>query len=327
MFGELPKIFDRDFAIAFFLPAVIFLVANLSLLAGFDLAPQLFPLLKDDALKDATLLGAASLLFGVFLQVMNYSIYRWLEGYGSYNPAQLLVSMEKRRYRSLYRAIDKYEDDIEYGKFVREEKAVLNLLRASRDKLKRRATTRFPSDEDRILPTAFGNTMRAFEDYPYDMYCVDSIMVWTRLIGVIPKDFRGLIGAAKAETDFWINLWFLGLVALVEYLGFVIFLGRVRMLWLPLVAVLFTIVAAVRARTAAVGWGDYVKASFDLFLPNLRSTLELPRPSDIKREREMWDGFSQMVVYHSVEDVPSRVPVKENLPQEQPTPLTEEDSD
>lgn len=318
MFGELPKLFDRNFVIAFFLPAAVFLVASLYLWAGFGLISGLFPTLKNDALQGATILGVTAWLVGVLLLTLNYSIYRVLEGYNDYNPIQYLKPLEQWRFRRLQHSLDKLRAEIREGLKDGEEEEVLDTLRTRRDALRRKQVGSFP-DEDRILATSFGNTLRAFEDYPTDMYGVDSIVVWVRLMAVIPKDYLGLIDTAKAQTDFWVNLWMIGYLLVIEYISVAAYMGQLKLLWFPLAAIVLVLIASSRAKAEAIAWGDYVKAAFDLFLPDLRAKLQLPFPKDIKEERELWTKFSQVVIYHQKEKVASRVPPPVTAKSEQAT--------
>jgi hypothetical protein len=298
VFGELPKIFDRNFVIAFFLPAAIFVVSSIGLFAGFGLFPSLISFLRTDVLQGATTLGIASWLLGVLLLVLNYSIYRVLEGYGKYNPIRYLKKYERRRYNKLQRAITRLRAEIREADASGEEEKVLVELENKRDALLRKKAEEFPSDPSRLLPTAFGNALRAFEDYPSDMYEVDSIVVWVRLLAVIPKDYRDLLGTAKAQADFWVNLWLLGWLFAIEYLVMSIYSLQLRMIWVPFVSIAFALIAASSAKSAAIQWGDYVKSSFDLFLPKLHTKLKLPQIDKIKDERALWTRFSQMVIYH-----------------------------
>lgn len=306
MFGELPKIFDRNFIIAFFLPATVFLGASLGLLADFGLFPSLFSFLRTDILQGATVLGVTAWLGGVLLLVLNYSIYRFLEGYGAYNPIRYLKRFEERRYQRIEQAIKKLEEEGREGARSGEESQYLNELEEQEDILYIKKVENFPK-RARLLPTAFGNALRAFEDYPDLIYGVDSIVVWVRLLGVIPEDYRGLIDTAKAQTDFWVNLWLLGYLAVAEYICVLVYARQIKMLWFPLLVVGLALAASSRAKDAAVQWGDYVKASFDLFLPDLREKLQLPTPANISEERALWTNFSQVVIYHASDQVISRV--------------------
>lgn len=306
MFGELPKLFDRNFAIAFFLPSAAFILASSGLLAGFGLPSPGLPLLKGEGLQGLTTLGVIAWLGGVLLLVLNYNVYRILEGYGDFNPIKYLDWLERRRYARLQAAIKQAESEIEDGKRSGEEEEVLARIRARRVRLVWKAADQFPLRESRILPTAFGNTLRAFEDYPHSMYGVDSIVVWSRLLGVIPADYREMINTEKSTTDFWVNLRLLSFLLLIEYAGLVIYTRRLTMLWCPLLTLGVGWIAARTARTAAISWGDYVKGAFDLYLPDLREKLQLPAPADIDQERKLWRRFSRQVVFHRTEDVLSR---------------------
>ena len=78
-------------------------------------------------------------------------------------------------------------------------------------------TIQFPDEEAWLLPTSFGNTIRAFEVYPRVMYGLDAIPGWLRILAVIPKDYRESVDNAKAQVDFWLNLWFLSILMIFEY--------------------------------------------------------------------------------------------------------------
>lgn len=316
MFGELPKLFDRDFVVAFFLPAAVFVVASLGLLTGYNVFPGLLPLLKEDALKGATVVGVLAWVAGVLLLVMNFSVYRLLEGYGDYNPLKLLGRFQSRRYERLQEQIAKVEQELEGRKFVGDEEAV-NELRWKQSGLRQEAAEWFPQKPDELLPTAFGNTLRAFEGYSVEMYGADAIVLWVRLLAVVPAEFREMMNAAKAQTDFWVNLWLISYVLLLEHLFLLAYYGQFRMWWVAALAAFIITVAPRRAKSAARGWGDFVKASFDLYLPDLRKKLELPSPADADEEKRQWGEISRQVIYHKAPKTPARMKVvnKQEVPE------------
>jgi hypothetical protein len=57
------------------------------------------------------------------------------------------------------------------------------------------------------LPTRFGNAIRSFEVYSRIIYGLEAIDGWPRLLAVIPADYRQAIDDAKAQVDFWVNIW------------------------------------------------------------------------------------------------------------------------
>ena len=67
-----------------------------------------------------------------------------------------------------------------------------------------------------------GTLSALFEVYPRVMYGLESIEGWDRILAVVPKDYRTLMDSAKAQTDFWINIVFLGNIFICEYVMFII---------------------------------------------------------------------------------------------------------
>src|SRR5262245_57914640 len=98
MFSELPKLFDRNFAIAYFLPVGLFMVASAWLLNAIGDWSKIATIFTGNTLFDATLAVFAAWIVGILLLVLNREIYRFLEGYGGYNPLQLLNNRAKQAY-------------------------------------------------------------------------------------------------------------------------------------------------------------------------------------------------------------------------------------
>jgi hypothetical protein len=305
MFGELPKIFDRDFVVAFFFPATLFVLASVGLLTDYNIFPDLLPLLREDALKGATIIGVLAWAAGVLLLVLNYGIYRLLEGYGNYNPLKLLRRFQLQRHELLQKQIAQLTDDVEERKFVGDEVGKSEIIQR-RIKVRQQSADWYPREAAYVLPTAFGNAMRAFENYSVDMYGADAIVLWVRLLAVLPADFRQMMNAAKAQTDFWVNLWLIGYLLLVENLLLIVRYERFGAWWVAALAAILIIVAPRHAKLAAVAWGDYVKASFDLYLPELREKLKHPVPTTAEEEKRQWNEISRQVLYHMEPKEPAR---------------------
>jgi len=175
----------------------------------------------------------------------------------------------------------------------------------------REAAERFPDKEYYLLPTSFGNIVRAFEVYPRVMYGLDAIPGWSRLLSVIPNEYKVLVDDAKAQVDFWVNIWLFALIVLGEYFVFVLNVSQIKSIWFPAVVVCLVIISYLRARSAAVQWGNLVKAAFDVFLVDLRNKLGFPNPSDKGAEQILWHRFSQAVIYADAESLPNRYGIQE----------------
>ena len=118
----------------------------------------------------------------------------------------------------------------------------------------------YPSTEDQVLPTSFGNAVRAYEDYSRVVYGFESINGWSRLQAVMSKEFMEILGSSRARVDLWLNLLFLAILFLGEAL---LLPGGERQpisRWLVFLIFLFAAFAYLRARSSvqntATGYGS-----------------------------------------------------------------------
>ena len=157
-------LFDRNFVVGYVLPAAIFLGISLVLLNGFGLLPHVFVLIQDDTPLFILIAGIASWIFGLCLFIVNADIVALMEGYGRFNPARFFGRVQTQRYRELNSAISeldkKYKECISNGEKFPDE------LQPKRSELMLKRAMQFPDQERWLLPTAFGNAIRAFEVYP-----------------------------------------------------------------------------------------------------------------------------------------------------------------
>jgi hypothetical protein len=123
---------------------------------------------KLDVLIWTSLFGLGSWGGGILLLATNRDLIRLMEGYGRLNPAHVFQGFERRRYRKLK------DEILELNKIKSEQKGFTHELNKKRTQLMVKLVERFPDEEDWLLPTAFGNTIRAFEVYPRVMYGVSS---------------------------------------------------------------------------------------------------------------------------------------------------------
>lgn len=310
MFGELPKLFERNFAMAFFLPFVVFLGMTTEIASRFGQGTSLLAAMQSDLIIGTTLLGAASWLGGIFLLASNRGLYRFLEGYGKWNPLKLFGGLQKRKYKKLAQEIEKLDNQ-----FREQKEAFPREQRNKRNHLMRELAERFPDREDLLLPTGFGNILRSFETYPRVMYGIESIDGWSRILAVIPKDYRELMDNEKNQVDFWVNVGFLSLALLLEYISFSIYTQSTPEWWIAAIILLIALAAPHFAEESAIGWGDYVKASFDVFAPKLRESLGFVPPAERDAEERQWTAFSQAIIYRLPEQMPEIKPqVNEKTP-------------
>lgn len=382
LFGQLPRLFDRGFAIGYFLPVVVFVAASYVLLTGLNVWTYLFPApSENNAPVYGSVLVVASWFLAMLLLAANRPLYRLKEGYwvprffyegrrrqklvdedeklakaieqkreelkneckkGSINLYGLHVKRfglglrlrplykpkkgrwlprfhyGKRRYtefkyeqEDLEKAIIRENNQLkEAGKKESEE---LKRLHGKWDKVLQEKAEEFP-DKDYLLPTRFGNIMRSFEVYSRLVYGFEDIQGWSRLLAVIPKDYREMVDSAKAKVDFWLNLWFFSALLVIEYVIVVVLdiigyanhpeklFGLILFLVYPVVAFVLAFLASWGARGAAISWGDYVKASHDIFLPELGKKLGFP-PATREQQKTLWTLLSKVIVYRLPEHI------------------------
>lgn len=309
MLGEVAKLFDRNFAIAYFLPAVGFVAATHFVATHRGILQPVFIPEKETLFQNVTLFLLMTLLVAVMLSVLNRGVVRLMEGYWPFRLGQYLNLVERWRYRRLLE--HELRIDEERDKYSADD--LPQNIRQKRNRIKRRKAQRFPDKPHLILPTSFGNTFRAFETYPRAVYGIDAIPGWYRLLGVVPAEYRGLIDAARARIDLWVNFSFLAALAILEYATFALVAKGVEMSsrqnlwWFPVLMLVLAYLGYRLATNAVAEWGHWVKSAFDLYLPELRKKLEFAVPNTTEEQKAMWAGFSQAAVYRSASAMPKKI--------------------
>lgn len=298
MFSELPKLFDRNFAMAFFMPMIIFIGATLLILEQYNLT-QIIDLVDSPTLIDVTIIGLVTWLGGIVLLVSNPDLYRLIEGYGRYNPVKLLGNLQKNHFLNLKYQLEKLDD--EYRK--KGSEFPIN-KRTKRNRIIKELAEHFPDEERWLLPTSFGNTIRAFETYPRVMYGLEATDGWNRILAVVPEDYRKLIDNAKTQVDFWVNWGFLSAILLFVYLGFAIYHNSFQAVWILFLIIFSSLISPYRAKRAAIGWGDHVKTVFDLYRFDLLKVMRIGLPENREEERQIWIHISQSIVYRLPDSLP-----------------------
>jgi len=299
MFSELPKLFDRNFAIAYFLPVSIFLVISAWILERVGYWAKISALFTGNTLVDATLGIFVAWIGGILLMVLNRDIYRFLEGYGKYNPLRWFEIRTKEEFIKKDDRLKWLDDEYEKPGFTDE-------LKKERTELMEEMAQRYPDQVDFVLPTAFGNALRAFEVYPRVMYGFESIEGWSRILAVLPKEYRELIDDAKSQVDWWVNLGTLSFVLLMEFWVAILSKWGLTPSWyytvlnivIPIVVFgLLNWFLQWRATSAVVGWGDYVKSAFDIYRFTLLESLGIDAPKTRVAEKALWTKFSQATLF------------------------------
>ena len=309
MFGELKKILDRNFIVGYFVPSAALLLITIILLQAYGVpVPKSLAIDWDLKLSEATLLGLVAWAGGLVLLAFNREIVRTMEGYWPRDWSFGLRDYQRWRFRRLCKKVATL--DQAYRDFAAAKTGGAFTEEALRNRLKRKLANGFPSTEEQVLPTSFGNTLRAFEDYPRVMYGFESIQGWSRLQGVMSKEFAETMNGAESTVNLWVNLFVVSLVVCVvsavlgaRWIGPFDWTSpstwhlRGKGVLVPAASLVCALLAYGRARSAAERWGEWVKGAFDIYVPELWTKLGYDRPATIEQERAMWLNFSRGIIY------------------------------
>jgi hypothetical protein len=302
MLGEVSRIFDRNFSIGFFLPSAILFSFTAILLNVFIFKINITTFQETTWLVLATVLGLLSLVGGIVMMAVNRDLYRFMEGYGTYNPLKLFGWFERKRFRDTLREYAELED--EYQSCMSEGRVFPLKFEQRQTGLAIRLADEFPDKEEFLLPTPFGNVLSSFESFPRVMYGFDSIPAWSRLLAIVPSEYMAILDGAKAHVDFWVNLGLVFILIQIEYAGLVFSTGGHLNWWVVGFITALSIIAPVRATSSALEWGAGVKSAFDVFIPKLRETLEIEQPRNREEEFDQWQRYSRALILRKPEYLP-----------------------
>jgi hypothetical protein len=149
----------------------------------------------------------------------------------------------------------------------------------------------------RLLPTALGNVLAAAEEYPQDIYSIDAVIWWPRLLPLLPEDFRAQIDAAITPMLSMLNLALLS--ALLGLGGSLAVALNDRRVWLYLLVfglgLLLWRAFYQAAVQAAYGYGNYVRAAFDLYRWEIFKAINVPFPLDHLDESHLWTVLNRWI--------------------------------
>jgi len=296
MLAELPRLLGRSFLIGFALPATLFLLVVKAIDHSFKIDLLVFP-------KDADVLGIvvipfAIMFIAILLLAINTPIVRALAGYRRLKPFDILLACQ----------IKKFKEGVEP---LLTEQSRLDDLRKS-DSSAQSGLTNFsnglswavmsyPDEAAFVLPTKFGNAMRAFEVYARAVYGIEAIQVWNRLALLLPSEVKDRVKDGRSMLDFLVNILFLATCTIVIYVVLLIWMRRVAAWIIPTSSLVTICLALACLPTAAKQWGEMVKSVFDLYRGLLAENLGLTLPKDPCEEVNMWREVSRMMVFRSRE--------------------------
>ena len=310
MFGSLTKLADKAFVVGFLLPTLMATLAFLYLFNDVDPFREAYKTAL--SIKEFSELSVAAIVvwaLASLLMMWSEWLYRFLEGYvGPFNNDGM---RERARDRMAAAQADLKNKETLVADKRKTKTATDDETRAYLKAL-RDFFARYPVDAGLVLPTRFGNVLRAFETYPRAVYGVEAIPAWLRLQGVVPKEYAALVNDARSTVDFFVNGWFLAVVLGVTAIARIVFVLNVnccgqsavemdpKFTWIAALSFSAAWIAYGNAVATAITWGDSVKAAFDLYLPAMAAQLGYGVPKNENERRKFWDEVSSLFLYRQI---------------------------
>lgn len=295
---DIAGVLSRYFVIGFFLPVFFTLmIISQAVSADFPL-PAVYE--KHSEGVRVLIVGGAALLLGLLLSGFRYVVDSAFAGLfllprpgsvfaGYLRPWAWLVLLPQRL---AYRRHLRHRDSPHHPE--RQQPAAWHLDR------------RYPQQEGRLLPTSYGNTMRATADYAWSRWRLDFEAVEDRIALLMSDGERELHMDARTDLAFFVNATIGALAILGTLMADQV--AHDVLAWKPAVFIYIALLVA-----AALFYGQAVnmlerlgrlkRASIDLHRRELYDKLGVNRPVDFSDERSMARAVNKALLWgHQLPD-------------------------
>jgi hypothetical protein len=267
-----------------------------------------------------------TVIIGFTLTALNTYILKMFEGYVIFPPISFLYKkswkIHKQNAHSLMLHRDRLEHRIRYledqGDLTVKQKIEMEELIEKHYQATSDYNLSYPEDLNDILPTSFGNRLKAAENYSGERYGFDGVQFWPRLVEVIPVEYKLSIDSVRNELSFLVNMsilssifFFLCVIAIfislfnftVTSSGPVVFIEAFSKTATYLLAAALGFLSADLFYKASIlsvsSFGLMIRSSCDLFRKDLLKKFELNRPRDSVEEFDTWQKWNELIVLGS----------------------------
>jgi hypothetical protein len=198
-----------NFLVASIIPSLAFVIS--ADLFFIHLLPPNVKNLFGDSLNPLSSTGLFSLvvtiILGFTLTSLNTFILKVLEGYVLIHHLPFFRQSQLRAMKRLQKKIKRKSNQLEYlmAQDQISIQAQINRLRDQCNGLVTLKDSQYPSRDADVMPTRFGNILKAAEEYPMSRYQIDSVPMWPRLIHVIPPSYDAKIENSHNQLSFLVN--------------------------------------------------------------------------------------------------------------------------
>ncbi|MGW3291089.1 hypothetical protein ACWDR3_41295 [Streptomyces sp. NPDC001002] len=239
--------------------------------AWWDRAAQLTPVGQLAVLIVGLLLIATS---GVLAEQLARGALLMLQGYWPRSLSPLRKRLVARQWKrknmwdqqwtALYTQIAEGTQEEEDGTALADP-ALLDQLLSYEQRL-----AQIPGHRGQVMPTRFGNVLRAGATRVHDKYGLDAVRCWPPLWLLLPEETRTEVAGAKTELDS-VALWWTWTTLLTVWTALTP--------WALLLAGIGSLLAHASLIASAVRYANLVEAVFDVHRGLLYEALGRPRPA------------------------------------------------
>lgn len=288
-------------------------------------------------------------ILGFTLFTLSTFIYKSFEGYAfilgaNTNFRRSLLQRQKLRAQKLVGECERVESEIlklENKLSVKKEKSSpenlwqekrrkrlverWRLLRDQKYGLVSTYQNNFPPKQY-ILPTRFGNILRAAEVYPNRRYGIDAVPMWGRLAHIMPDAGMEKVDQANNQCLFLLNCCLLSVIfatasffvsgyqglttilarqGLKELLYFIpvnpdiVYVYQQRVVIYLVLGIIAFLIGRLFYEASLVNVGQYgnmIRSAFDLYRFELLEALHFSLPKDLDEETDQWRAVSRFFV-------------------------------
>jgi hypothetical protein len=322
-----------NFLIAAMIPSLGLVIVSifvfdpiLQVSSAFQIDNGIFPLFDI-----SILVIVPTVIIGYTLTALNTFILKFFEGYVFFHR---FPSMRRSQARKANKLIEQREDLKRNIKSLgqkknrsAEEELSLNALKTAYYVTVATYDQLYPPPNAEIMPTQFGNILKASEAYSGTRYGMDAVQFWPRLWHVIPSSYRKTIDDTRNELSFLVNMSALSVVfyffCILAILNNAPLPGTTPDWGIVLDNSLRYILAGTLAflanrffnKAAIFSVGDFgimIRSAYDLFRLDLLEQFRLKQPKDSVEEFQIWQNLGELMVLgqESLEFKPLKYDVK-----------------
>lgn len=272
------------------------------------------------------LISILTIIIGFTLTALNTFILKMFEGYVKPFPIRIAYYFGHRKHKKNALILMKKRDALEAE--IRRLKTLTNIDGAYQAELERLLEQHYklsadyglayPEDLSDVMPSRFGNTLKAAENYPGERYGFDGVQFWPRLVHVIPNEYKINIDNTRNELSFLVNMSilsalfsFLSILAIFFSMSTVdqagadprIYFKFLSENWKYFLFAALGIISCYFFYNASIfsvsAFGLVIRSSFDLFRLDLLKKLGVKKPRDSIEEFKIWNQLNELIVLGS----------------------------